>query len=85
MRILLTAKFQIGKKGVTPGVIESIKLILKTHKHVRISTLKSSGRDRVKIHEMAKQIIDKIGFPCASRVIGFTIIIRKIVMVKKKK
>ena len=76
-------RFQIGKFGVTSGVIDSLELALKNHKQVRISTLKASGRDRTTIQTMAQDIVSKLKEKCDSRVIGFTIIITKRAVKKK--
>ena len=70
-------KFQIGKKGITDGAIEGLNNALKTHKRIRISVLKSSGRDKEKIQEMAKSIKEKVNVICDYRIIGFTIILRR--------
>jgi RNA-binding protein YhbY len=71
-------KFQIGKSGLTQGVIDSLALIFKNHKRVRISTLKSSGRDRDSIVKMADEIAlnlkEKTEFTFDYTIIGFTII-----------
>lgn len=69
--------FQIGKFGITQGVIESLELALKNHKQVRISALKASGRNRENIEQMAKDIISKLKEHCDYAIIGFTIIITK--------
>ncbi len=74
------SKFQIGKAGVTEGVIESLELSFKHHKQVKISTLKSSGRNRENIESIAKEIIDKLAgkkIICDFKTIGFTIILIK--------
>ncbi|MEK6825342.1 MAG: YhbY family RNA-binding protein [Nanoarchaeota archaeon] len=77
----ISSQFQIGKFGVTPGVIDALSLVLKTHKHVRISVLKSSGRDKEKMKTMTQQLIDGLNFKTknthTARIIGFTIILRK--------
>jgi len=74
-------KFQIGKNGVTEGVINSIALGLKTHKSVRISLLKSTERNRKIVLEFAekikKDITEKTGKEYRYRIIGFTIILRR--------
>ncbi len=73
-------KFQIGKFGVTSGVIESLELALKNHKQIRISVLKASGRDRNNIEQMAKDIIAGLDVKkekCDYKIIGFTIILIK--------
>ncbi len=72
------AKFQIGKQGITQGVIESLALALKNHKQVRVSVLKSSGRDKTIIREMALELQNKIPIKFNYRTIGFTIIIQKV-------
>jgi RNA-binding protein YhbY len=72
-----TLKFQIGKLGVTPGIIEALELAFKNHKQIRISVLKSSGRDRNTIHDMAIRLVSQLKTPCDFRIIGFTIILRK--------
>jgi RNA-binding protein YhbY len=76
------AKFQIGKGGITPNVINSISLLFKNHKQVRISMLKSSGRNRETMKDTASEISSKLtsinsksGFNF--KIIGFTIILIK--------
>lgn len=71
------AEIQIGKNGITENFIISLKNIFKTHINVRISVLKSSGRDREKIKEMSEQILEKLGSNYSSRIIGFTIVLKK--------
>jgi RNA-binding protein YhbY len=71
------AKFQIGKSGVTSGVVDSLKLALKNHNSVRISVLKSTGRTRDSIKKTAEEIAEKLGFPSRHKIIGFTIILKK--------
>lgn len=79
-----TTKFQIGKLGVTQGVIDSLTLALKTHKQIRISTLKASGRNKENMKIMANEIISKLITKCGFRIIGFTIILSKIPVIKLK-
>lgn len=73
-------QFQIGKSGVTDGVIDSLELSFKHHKQVKVSALKSSGRNRENIKEMAQEIVNKLHekkIKCDYRIIGFTIILIK--------
>ncbi len=70
-------KFQIGKNGITLGVIESLNLALKTHTQLRISLLKSSGRDKNLIKQIADEITEKVSYHCNYKIIGFTILLRK--------
>ncbi len=69
--------FQIGKFGITPGVIESLELAFKNHKQVRISALKASGRNRENIKAMAEDIVSKLKEKCDYAIIGFTIILTR--------
>lgn len=76
------AKFQIGKQGLTDGVIQSIALALKNHKQVRVSVLKSAREDKSKIKEIAEEITSSIPH-LKHRIIGYTIILVK--QLKKKR
>jgi RNA-binding protein YhbY len=70
------AKFQIGKNGLTEGVLESLQMALKHHKQVRISVLKSACRDRKELTKMAEELASKL--PVKNhRIIGYTIILIK--------
>ncbi len=71
-------KFQIGKLGVTSGVIESLNSAFKTHKSIRISLLKSFERDRTKINEIADELASKLRGNYKYTIIGFTIVLRKV-------
>ena len=73
----IVGKIQIGKQGVTDNFIASLENMFKTHKNVRISVLKSSGRDREKIKMMSNEILDRLGKNYTTRIIGFTIAVKK--------
>lgn len=75
--MILEGKFQIGKNGITEGAINSLNLILKTHSQIRISALKSSGRNKNNIKEIADEIINKLAYRCHYRILGFTIILKR--------
>ena len=76
--ITKSAGFQIGKSGLTPGVLSSLNLALKTHTQIRISVLKSATRDRKDIEKMALEIVENVKFKASYRIIGFTIIIKRL-------
>lgn len=78
-------KFQIGKSGVTAGVIESLNRGFKTHKSIRISLLKSSGRDKDKMKKIALELEEKLDGRFRHTIVGFTIIMRKMGAEKAKK
>jgi len=71
-------KFQIGKLGITQGVLNSLSLDLKTHTQVRISLLKSAQEERKRIKEIALEIQSKLPVKTRLRIIGFTIILTKL-------
>jgi len=79
------ATFQIGKNGVTPGVINSINSMLEHFKHLRISVLKASGRTKDTMESIAESIISQLSFKCTYKIIGFTIALRKHLLLTKKK
>lgn len=68
---------QIGKNGVTPNYIETLKTYFKKHDIVKISVLKSGGHEKAKVKEYSDQIIQGLGEYYTSKIIGFTIIVRK--------
>ena len=71
------AKVQIGKNGLTDGVLKSLDLAFKKHKTVRIHLLKSSIRDRNAIPEFADNVVKELGGNFTYKILGFTIIMRR--------
>lgn len=71
------SKFQIGKKGISEETIQSLSQDLKTHNKIRISVLRSADRDKNKVKEIAKEIMQKVNYDCNYKIIGFTIILKK--------
>ena len=69
--------FQIGKAGVTLGVVQQLNHLLEYHKHIRISVLAASGRDRASIRALAEFLVSQLSFPCVYTIIGFTIVLRR--------
>ena len=73
-------ELQLGKKGLTEKFIEDIKQRFEKMKlkNMKISVLKSArgeGRDDVKRY--AEQIVQLLGEKFTTRVIGFSIFIKK--------
>ena len=77
MKSTTQASFQIGKNGLSKGVLNSIEQDLKNHKQVRISVLKSASRNKKEIINLAIKIQQNLKTKCSYRILGFTIIIRK--------
>ena len=75
-------KFQVGKNGITPGVIDALASNFKNRKRIRVITLPASGRDKTSIKTMADEIVKLISARMKEEVfsynvIGFTIVLRK--------
>ena len=73
----------VGKKGITPEFLETLRTTFKKKEIVKISLLKSFSRDREEIKQAAVKIAESIKddrFKYIHRIIGFTII-----MLKRKK
>ena len=68
---------QLGKNGITPNFIETLKNQFKKHENVKISVLKSASRDKKKIKEFSEEIIERLGKKYTEKIIGFTIFVKK--------
>jgi RNA-binding protein YhbY len=68
---------QIGKNGVTSNFVETLKNYFKTNDIVKISVLKSAGHDKAKAKEYSDQLLEQLGVRYTSKLIGFTIVLRK--------
>ena len=68
---------QIGKHGITENFIETLKNYFKKHENVKISVLKNATRSKAKINEFSGEILEKLGKKYTSRIIGFTIVVKK--------
>lgn len=73
----VVGNLQLGKNGITESFINSLKDCFKKHDSVRVSALKSSTRDRKKLKECSEEILEKLGKNYTSKIIGFTIVIKK--------
>ncbi len=71
------SKFQLGKNGLTSGVITSINNSLKTHKRVRINVLKSCCRNKEELKDIAEKIKSSVNKKANYKIIGYTIILIK--------
>ncbi|MDE1848949.1 MAG: YhbY family RNA-binding protein [Nanoarchaeota archaeon] len=71
------AEMQIGKSGLTDNFIDSLKTNFKNHTNIRISVLKSAGHEKSHVREMADKILESLGKNYSTKIIGFTIAIKK--------
>ena len=72
-----TRNIQLGKQGITENFIKTLRDYFKNIKNVKISVLKSATRDKKEINNLSNTILDKLGKNYTSKVIGFTISIKK--------
>lgn len=70
-------QMQLGKNGLTENFICNLKHHFDTCKNVKISVLKSCCRDREELKKINEQIIEHLGNHYTSRIIGYTIVIKK--------
>ncbi len=68
---------QIGKNGLTESFIEGLRDRFKSHQNIKISVLRSSTRDKKELKEMNDKILESLGKNYSSRVIGYTIVVKK--------
>ena len=68
---------QVGKQGLTIGFIETLKNHFKSHENIKISVLKSATRNREELKKISDEILEKLGRNFTSRIIGFTIVVKK--------
>jgi RNA-binding protein YhbY len=70
-------KFQIGKAGLTEGVVESLKLYFKNVKVVRVSVLRNCAPTKDKVKQIADELVQRLGEGYRYATVGFTIILRR--------
>lgn len=70
-------EMQIGKNGLTSGIIDWLRNAFKTHTVIKVAVLKSSGRDKEKVRVIAERVVDELGKNYTYRIVGFTITVRK--------
>ena len=55
------AMVQVGKGGISEGVIAEAKRIVKKHKYVKVKLLKSTGADKYTKGAMFEELCSQIG------------------------
>jgi len=71
------AHIQIGKNGLTDGIITTIKNAFANREDVKISVLKAAGYDKEKVKEIADEIITNLGNHYTAKIVGFSIFLKK--------
>lgn len=73
-------KAQVGKSGITPNFLKTLKTYFVNHKNVKVSVLKSGLEGKDKRQEMKnyeKKILNSLGKCYTTRTIGHTIVVKK--------
>jgi len=72
-------EIQLGKKGLTEEFLENLKSRFKNKKitNIKISVLKSARESREDVKKYSKEILDYLGEKFTSRMIGFSIFIKR--------
>lgn len=71
------ANVQLGKQGLTENFMGTLKDHFNKSQTVKVSVLKSAGRDRELIKKYSEEILENLGEKFNSRILGFTIIVKK--------
>ncbi len=70
-------EIQLGKNGITENFICNLKHHFDTTKNVKISVLRSCCRDREELKKLNEEILGHLGNNYTSRIIGYTIVVKK--------
>jgi len=70
-------EIQLGKSGITESFIDNLKNLFDKNKNIKISVLRSARENKEQVKKFAEEIIERLGGNYTSRVIGFTIILKK--------
>lgn len=70
-------QMQLGKNGLTENFICNLKHHFDNTKNVKISVLRNCCRDREELKKINDEILQKLGNNYTSRIIGYTIVIKK--------
>ncbi len=73
----LISTIQVGKKGVSENLVETLKNHFKNHQNVKVVFLKSSTRNKRKLKKQAEDLINSLGKNYTYRILGYTIFIKK--------
>ncbi|MBU0894223.1 MAG: YhbY family RNA-binding protein [Nanoarchaeota archaeon] len=76
--MVTVAQFQLGKKGLTEGFIETLQNSFKHHRNIKISVLKSCCRERLYLKELADKMIERLGGNYSYKIIGYTVKLKKL-------
>ena len=76
--MIILGRIQLGKNGLTENFMNTLKNHFKKHNVIKISVLKSCCRDRGELKKISEEILESLGKKYRIRIIGYTIIIKKL-------
>lgn len=68
---------QLGKNGITENFMITLMNHFSKNQNVRIIVLKGAGRERGKVKEYSKEILERLGKRYTAKVVGFTIFLKR--------
>ena len=71
----MKADFQLGKNGITPNFIETLKIYFAKNRSARVSILKSAGREDKEKYK--NEILEALGKKYTVKTIGFVMAVKK--------
>ena len=74
---MLVKEIQLGKNGITENFIVSLKTQFNSSRTVKVSVLPSARESKGDVKKYSTILLEKLGENYTSRVIGFTIVLKK--------
>ena len=74
---MVVKEIQLGKNGITDNFLENLNNYFLKSRTVKISVLPSARESKEDVKKYAKEILDLLGEYYTSKVIGFTIVLKK--------
>lgn len=68
---------QLGKNGITPNFVETLKTYFTDVRTVKVSVLPSARESKADVKKYADELLIKLGVHFTAKCIGFTIILKK--------
>jgi len=71
------SQIQLGKNGISDDFISTLKDHFKNHKNVKVSVLKSAGREKETVKKYSDEIVEELGVFYSAKILGFTIFVKR--------
>ncbi len=74
---MVVKELQLGKNGITPNFISTLDTYFSNCRTVKISVLSSARESKADVKKYADELLKKLGVHYTTKIIGFTIILKK--------